>query len=100
MAPHWTQTTPALLAASDLVVFLEPACYQACAAWVERPPPASEVWEIPDVGDPRFPDQQAAPGEELQIMAMTERTFARLQHAVAAFVTQYTASAVGGARRA
>jgi len=83
MSPRWTQTTPELLAAADLVVFMEPAIWAHCLAAFAFGG-AFEVWDVPDVNDPRFPDQRVAPGDELRLIAVTEATFARLQREVAA----------------
>jgi protein-tyrosine-phosphatase len=84
MSSHWTQTTPELLAAADLVVFLEPAIHATCVTAFAFAGGACEVWDVPDVADPRFPEQQAEPGDETRLIAITEATFARLQREIAA----------------
>lgn len=86
MAPHWTQTTPEALAGCDLVVFMEEACLRFCETECHFARRSYEIWEVPDVNDPRFPEQQAPPGDELAVMAITERTFRRLKAEVAALV--------------
>ncbi len=96
MSPHWTQTTPELLANADLVVFLEPAIRDACVSAFAFAGGACEIWDVPDVGDPRFPDQQAAPGDELRIMAITEATFGRLQREVAGLAERLRTGNAGG----
>ncbi len=97
MSPTWTQTTPDLLAGSDLVVFMEPAIHAYCAASFAFAGAAHEVWNVPDVGDPRYPEQQAALDDEPRIMAITEATFARLQIEVAALAERLSAGQLGEA---
>lgn len=96
MSPHWTQTTPQLLAAADLVVFMEPAIYQACAVEFAFAGGAFEVWDVPDVNDPRFPEQLVTPGDDTRIIAITEATFALLQREVSALVERLVASRAAG----
>ncbi|HLZ72000.1 MAG TPA: hypothetical protein VKV26_19010 [Dehalococcoidia bacterium] len=98
MSPVWTQTTPDLLAAADLVMFMEAAVREACAASLLLPGGACEVWDVPDVGDTRFPEQQAASDDERRIMAITEATFTRLQAEVAALGRRLAAAAIGAGR--
>jgi protein-tyrosine-phosphatase len=98
MAPHWTQTTPELLAASDLIVFMERDIYAHCAAAFAFARTPYEVWDVPDVGDPRYPEQQAAPDDEPRIMAITETTFKRIAAEVDALVQRLTAQQHGKGR--
>lgn len=95
MSPSWTQTNPDLLAAADLVVFMEPAIHAHCVATFTFAGDAFEVWDVPDVGDPRFPEQQVAPGDDARLMAVTEATFARLQGEVAALVDRLLKGSAG-----
>jgi len=95
MSPQWTQTAPELLAAADLVVFMEPAIHGYCVSAFGFAGGAFEVWDVPDVGDPRFPEQQVATGDDLRLIAITEATFARLQHEVAALVERLIAGRAG-----
>lgn len=81
MSPHWTQTTPALLAEAGLVIFLDPACNAACADTYGYAG-AREVWDVPDVNDPRYPEQRVDSTDEPRLMQVTEQTFERLRREV------------------
>ncbi len=95
MSPHWTQTTPELLMNADLVMFMEPAIHAACVSAFAFAGAACEVWDVPDVGDPRFPEQQAAPGDEPRLIAITEAAFARPKREVAALAERLRAGTAG-----
>ena len=49
-AAHWQRTTPALVAASDVLVFMEAEHYDYCERWIEPLRQRVEVWGIEDVG--------------------------------------------------
>jgi protein-tyrosine-phosphatase len=49
-APSWPQTTPALIRASDVLVFMEREHYHFCNDWVDSSRQRFEIWDIPDVG--------------------------------------------------
>ena len=68
-ARHWQRTTPELIAASDVVVFMESKHREFCREWVEPGRQRIEIWEIEDIGP--------MPAE--QIPAKVERTFARVR---------------------
>lgn len=84
MSPRWTQTTADVLASADLVVCMGSACHRHCREHYGFVASNYEVWDVPDVNEPGYPDQQADPGDEQQIMRITERTFERLQREVEA----------------
>ena len=69
-APSWQQTTPALVRASDVLVFMEREHYYFCEDWVDSGRQKLETWDIPDVGS----EVGAA-----EIMTKVERTFATIR---------------------
>ena len=71
-APHWQRTTSELIAASDVVVFMESEHHDFCKEWVEPDRQRIEIWEIEDIGP--------IPPEE--IPAKVERTFGRIREHV------------------
>jgi protein-tyrosine-phosphatase len=49
-APSFQQTTPALVQASDVLVFMEREHYSFCKEWLDPARQTVEIWDIPDVG--------------------------------------------------
>jgi protein-tyrosine-phosphatase len=64
-ATGWQRTTPALVRASDVLVFMESEHHRFCEDWIDAARQGFEVWEIEDVG----------PIDESEIPKKAERTF-------------------------
>jgi protein-tyrosine-phosphatase len=64
-APSFQQTTPALVQASDVLVFMEREHYNFCTDWLDPVRQAVEIWNIPDVGQV----------DAARIMTEVEQTF-------------------------
>ena len=62
---HWQRTTPELVQASDVLVFMESEHRRFCEKWIEATRQRIEVWEIEDVG----------PVDAREIPNIVERTF-------------------------
>lgn len=69
-APTFRQTTPELVGASDVLVFMEREHLRFCQDWIEHPRQAVEVWDVPDVGAV----------DASRIIATVRRTFALITH--------------------
>jgi protein-tyrosine-phosphatase len=69
-AASWKQTTPALVRASDVLVFMEREHYHFCKDWVDSGRQRFEIWDISDV------DSEVGATE---IMIKVERTFATIK---------------------
>ncbi|HZU77238.1 MAG TPA: hypothetical protein VFA70_10775 [Dehalococcoidia bacterium] len=78
MSPHWTQTSAAVLAAADLVVFMEPACRQYCAEQYGFAGDC-EVWDVPDAGYPFWDGRFDELEGDARSFAINEETFAMLR---------------------
>lgn len=64
-APGWQRTTPSLVQACDVIVFMEAEHHRFCETWIEHPRQRIEVWAIEDIG----------PMDVADIPAKVERTF-------------------------
>ena len=64
-AAHWQRTTPALVQASDVLVFMESEHRSFCEEWIDATRQRIEVWGIEDVG----------PIAQTEIANKVERTF-------------------------
>lgn len=92
MSPHWTQTTAQLLAASDLVVFLEPEHYMVCRDRFGFCGPAWEVWHIPDLDLTDGVCSDTLFAIDLAGIVATERAFAEIRAHVDRLVDRLTAA--------
>lgn len=66
VAPTFRQTTPELVRASDVLVFMEREHHRVCEGWIDHSQQTVEVWEIADVG----------PVDVACMMTTVRRTFA------------------------
>ena len=49
-AAHWQRTTPALVRASDVLVFMETEHRRFCEDWIEPARQRIQVWSVADIG--------------------------------------------------
>lgn len=64
-AREWRQTTPDLVRASDILVFMEREHFGFCEGWIDPVRQRFEIWEIPDIGTI----------DAAEIMSAVSRTF-------------------------
>lgn len=69
-ATGWQRTTPALVQASDVLVFMESEHHHFCENWIDPGRQRFEVWGVEDVG----------PIEASKIPEKAERTFGIIRH--------------------
>jgi protein-tyrosine-phosphatase len=84
-AAHWQRTTPALVRASDVLVFMETEHLRFCGDWIEPERQRIEVWEIEDIG----------PIEAAEIAKKVERTFAAIRQRTDALLATLGQSGTG-----
>jgi protein-tyrosine-phosphatase len=83
-AASWQRTTESLVAASDVLVFMESVHYGFCESWIQPARQRIEVWEIEDVGP--------IPAEA--IPAKAERTFGLIRQRTDALLSVLGLTAV------
>lgn len=88
-AKHWQRSTPELIAASDVVVFMESEHRHFCREWVEPARQTIEVWAIEDIGP--------IPAED--IPGAVERTFRRIRERTDSLLETLRSDTGGAARR-
>jgi len=71
-AARWQRTSPELVRASDVLVFMESEHHRFCEKWIEAMRQRIEVWEIEDVG----------PVDAVEIPNKVERTFAIIRQRI------------------
>jgi len=78
-APFWQQTTPALVRASDVLVFMEREHYHFCKDWLDSTRQRFAIWNILDVG---------SAVSAADIMIKVEQTFATIRRQTDSLLTK------------
>jgi protein-tyrosine-phosphatase len=82
MSPSWTQTTPSMLAAAGLVVFMADGCRRWCSEQLGHAGTDCEVWQVADLDEFEFSAPRTTPAGEQERIAATEATFALIERLV------------------
>ncbi len=90
MSPSWKQTTPDLLTAADLIVFMADSCRRWCEERLDFSfsSAACQVWTVPDLDEFEFASPSGTPAGELERIAATESTFALIERLVVDLVAR------------